>query len=66
MLPVNVALSQAVHIPVGFASTAAEPRERIVSKLASLHSRLDELWRQEKRDDNEPTAMEPDEDEQEE
>lgn len=66
LMLVNVALSPTVHIPVGFASTAAEPRERIVSKLASLHSRLEELWRQERRDDDEPTAMEPEEDDQEE
>jgi hypothetical protein len=59
---VDVSLSQAVHIPVGFASTAAEPLERIASKLASLHGRLEELWRQEQREDDEPTGMEPEED----
>jgi hypothetical protein len=66
LMLVNVALSPTVHIPVGFASTSAEPRQRIVSKLSSRHSRLEELWRQEKRDDDEPTAMEPEEDDQEE
>lgn len=62
LMLVDVALSQAVHIPVGFASTATEPRERIASKLASLHGRLEELWRQEQREDDEPTGMEPEED----
>lgn len=62
LMLVDVSLSQAVHIPVGFASTAAEPLERIASKLASLHGRLEELWRQEQREDDEPTGMEPEED----
>jgi hypothetical protein len=38
------------------------PRERITSKLVSLHGRLEELWRQEQREDDEPTGMEPEED----
>jgi hypothetical protein len=64
LLLVNVALSPTVHIPVGFASTASEPLERIVSKLTSLQRRLEELWREDRREDDEPTAMEPDEDAQ--
>jgi hypothetical protein len=31
-------------------------------QLASLHGRLEELWRQEQREDDEPTGMEPEED----
>jgi hypothetical protein len=36
--------------------------ERIVSQLASLHGRLEELWRQEQREGDEPTGIEPKED----
>ncbi|MBR1177083.1 hypothetical protein JQ617_24235 [Bradyrhizobium sp. KB893862 SZCCT0404] len=66
LLLVNVDLSSTVQIPVGFASTRQQERDRIVSKLSALHSRLSELWRTERRDDEEPTELEPEDDDQDE
>ncbi|WP_315825579.1 MULTISPECIES: hypothetical protein [unclassified Bradyrhizobium] len=59
LLSVAVDVSSAVQIPVGFASILPEHRDRIRDKLSSLHSRLSELWRADRQEEEEPVEMEP-------
>ena len=57
---VTVALSESVQIPVGFASVAAAQLSRITRKLAQVDARFEELWRSERREEEEPLPIEPD------
>ncbi len=58
LMLVVVALSESVEIPVGFASVAAAPLSRIDRKLAQIEGRFEELWRSEKREEEEPLPIE--------
>ena len=49
---VAVALSEDTQVPVGFASVEAGPLSR-VSQLAAVDARFEELWRSERRDEEE-------------
>jgi hypothetical protein len=53
LMLVNVALSASVEIPVGFASTAAQPLERAARKLARVDVKFDEIWKGERREEDE-------------
>jgi hypothetical protein len=57
---VTVALSETVQIPVGFASVAAAQLSRITHKLTEVDARFEELWRSERREEDEPLPIEPD------
>jgi hypothetical protein len=63
---VSVALSGSVEIPVGFASTSAEPLARVARKLTNVDVRLEELWRRQEMEDEEPLPPEPEIDDTEE
>jgi hypothetical protein len=66
LMLVSVALSGSVEIPVGFASTAAEPLARVARKLTNVDVRLEELWRRQEIEDEEPLPPEPEIDDTEE
>ena len=53
LMLVNVALSASVEISVGFASTAAEPLERVARKLAQVDAKFEEIWKGDRREEEE-------------
>ncbi|MBX9778552.1 MAG: hypothetical protein K2Y71_29620 [Xanthobacteraceae bacterium] len=59
LMLVAVALSESVEIPVGFASVAADPLNRVTRRLAQVDARFEELWRSEKREEEGPIPIEP-------
>ena len=56
---VAVSLSESTQVPVGFASVEPGPLSN-VAQLAQVDARFDELWRGERREEEELIAVEPD------
>jgi hypothetical protein len=60
---VTVSLSSSVDLPVGFASTAAEPLQRVARKLVEVDAKFEELWKGERHDEDDVPLAPPELDE---